>query len=192
MEDKFKTSFSNAGVGLTITHITDGLAKAGKSTLDTITWNDTHGWHCTIKDSISKLEVKCWGVTEHKMQEKALAIIGKNIDNFNEEQEREEDKELQVELERIREQERIRQEQEEDERRRLINSFAQDSNSAIDTLTTPFLRMLEMYLAIIVVLWLLKSVIVPDFMLSFELLLAILTFMSLFFNQSSSRNSLSN
>ena len=168
MEERFEISFSEGGVGTLETIITGGLAKITEKALDTVTGDDSHGWYCTIRDTITELKVTYWGVTKDEAQEKALKGIRKEIEEFEDEIEQEEERE--------REEERRQLEEQEAQRRRASEASSNNESSTEGGCAKIIAWIVGIGLAAYLVIWLAINIVLPVTLLNSALILTILSF----------------
>jgi hypothetical protein len=167
MSERYVITFTEGGVGLLETIATGGLAVAAEKALDAVTGDNNHGWYCNIKDTVTEVEVNCWGSTKADAQEKAFEEIKRKIENFEDEQDREyaENKE--------KEKAKLRQRQLEQARETPTSS--QSSSSDESGCATMIAWLVGIGIVIFVVIWLAVNVVLPVALLNSALALAILS-----------------
>lgn len=89
MQERYEIEFIQGGVGIAETLLTAGLANVVEKSLDTLSGDDNHGWHCTITDNQTGIKVTRWGVSKGEAQEKAFHILKGEVESFEVKQQKE-------------------------------------------------------------------------------------------------------
>lgn len=167
MSERYLITFTEGGVGLLETIATGGLAVAAEKALDAVTGDNNHGWYCNIKDTVTEVEVNCWGSTKSDAQEKAFEEIKRKIEYFEDEQERE--------YAENKEKEKAELRQRQLEQSRETPTSTQSSSSDESGCATLIAWLVGIGIVIFVVIWLAVNVVLPVALLNSALALAILS-----------------
>ncbi len=168
MSERYVINFTEGGVGFFETIATGGIALVAEKALDTVTGDNNHGWYCNINDTVTEVEVNCWGSTKADAQEKAFEEIKRRIEEFEDEQERE--------YAKNKEKEKAKLQQRQIEQARETPNSSQSSSSDESGCATMIAWLVGIGIAVFVAVWLAVNVVLPVALLNSALALTVLAF----------------
>lgn len=160
MADKYEYEFTEGGVGLIETLATGGLAPIVEKTMDAISGDDNHGWHCQATDRATGLQETRWGETKEKAKKAATLALDDKIENFLEEQEEERERE-QKRAEAIRQQQLRQREREEQDRVEYERLKRMQQSSSADNDNSCLVQLIGYGLLAAAIIWFVFAVAVP-------------------------------